>query len=901
MRAILNLIRARQMRRDLTDEIHSHIEERIDDLIESGVPRDEARSRALREFGNPAQYGENGWDVWGWVSLERLVRDARIGLLQMRRNPGFTAAAIVSMALGIAANAVIFSLVHTVLLRALPYPHPERLVMVSAVPPAHPEFTSQSAVPDFVAWRDRNLVFDFVAAVNDVDRDLGADANGALAARIYGQLTTPALFEIVGVKPLIGRVYTEEEDRIDRDAAVVVISHRLWTSRYNRDPKVLGARIRLDGEPTTVIGVMPPGFNFFNSEADFWRPLPMRTVQLQGAGRYIDTIARLKPGITLQQAQAQLESVARQLEQSLPAHNKGWGVRVRVLREAELGDFSRPMIMLESLAGIVLLIACANVAGLLLARAGPRAKEVAIRAALGAGRLRIVRQLLTESVLLSLLGGACGLALAVWGVRLLVAISPPWFPLLSDVAIDRTVLGFAVAVSIATGMVFGAAPAWQASRTNLAAAMKDIVSSAPVPGGRQRSRNLLVGMQIALSLTLLVCAGIAIDSFRRMESIDLGFTPEGLVGFQFRLPRTPYTKAAGQWNGFPLQAVSPEVESMFTRVRDRLLQVPGVFSAAGVSTPPLQGAPHMTFGMEGSLPKSTDSHSEPPSAAWFFVTPGYFETMRVPILNGRDFDERDVGAANWGVVINEAMAKLYWPNENPIGKRIVIEQGKDDPAREIIGVVRNMHVYRIEARPVPAMYVLQSQQSPFVRGFYSPLRREITFVLRVRGDGRNIVGAVRRAVSQIAPDEALIGMRPLDEFGAQSLQWPRYYAILLGIFAGIATTLAAVGIYGLVAYTVERRTREIGIRVAVGATRRRIALLVMRQALCLLSAGLAAGLAISLALTRLLASLLWGVTVEDPRILVLVSLMLAAVTLAASWAPARRALRVDPTLSLRYE
>jgi putative ABC transport system permease protein len=386
-----------------------------------------------------------------------------------------------------------------------------------------------------------------------------------------------------------------------------------------------------------------------------------------------------------------------------------------------------------------------------------------------------------------------------------------------------------------------------------------------------------------------------------METADRGFNPEGLLGFQFRLPREPYTKVVGVWNGFPLQAISPMTEVMFSRIEDRLRRVPGVLAAAGISKPPLEGASFMNFSIAGRLAASGDPQAQQPAAAWFFVTPGFFQTMRIPFVNGRDFDERDTAGSAWGVVINEAMARLYWPNDNPIGKEITIEQGKDDSPRRITGIVRNTRLSRIEGKPAPAMFVLLTQQPEFIRGPYSPLRRDMTFVARVRGDSRNIMPAIRSAVSEIAPDQALTGMRPLEEYGGEIFQWPRYYAILLGIFAGIATALAAVGIYGLIAYSVERRTREIGIRVAMGATRGGIGLLIMRQALLLLLAGLAAGLAMSMALTRVLLSVLWGVTATSPLITSAASLLLAGVALAASWVAARRALRVNPTEALRYE
>jgi len=901
MKWLFDIFRTPRMRRELREELSSHIEEKISDLVEAGIPEAEARAAALREFGNFAATAEDARSVWGWIWFERLVQDVRLALFQMAKHPGFTAIATLSISLGIGVNAVTFSVLHTVLLQPLPFPESERLVRVLTVPPGHPNYYDHAAVPDYVAWRDQNRVFDLIAAINDVDRDLGAETNGIAAQKVYGQMVSASLFDLTGMRPILGRAFTSDEDQMDKAARVVVISHRLWLARYGGDSGVLGRKLRMDGEPFTIIGVAPRGYNVFNEEADFWAPIPFRHFQLQGASRYIFTVARLKPGVTVRQAQAQMESVANQLAATLPAHAKGWGVRVDPLREAELGGFREPLLIFQMAAALVLLIACANVMGLLLSRSASRRAEVAIRAALGAGRWRIFRQYLTESLMLALVGCVGGIALAREGIRFLVAESPAWLPNLHDIAIDRTVLAFATGLSILTGIMFGAFPSLRAARCDASDFLKTAGRGSSGDFGTQRLRTVLVIAQIALSVVLLAGAGLMIKTFSRLLAVDPGFDTRGLITFRFRLPRDPYVRPTGRtWSGFPLQEVSPAAADTFNRVADRLRAVPGVLSATAVSDPPYSGGLGVDFTIEGR-PVVDQTGADNTTATAFFVERAYFQTLRVPMIAGRDFSKFDTAASAPTVIVNEAMAKRYWPNDKPVGQKMTVVLGKDDQPREIVGVVSNMRESHFQALPDPAVYILDTQQPALVRGAYSPHRRLMTFVLRIANDRANVLTAVRRAVAEIAPEVPIGEMRSVDDYAGDELKWRRYYLILLAIFAGIATLLAGIGIYGVIAYSVQARRQEFGVRIALGASGRRIVLMLGRQTILMLLVGLACGLAGASVLTRFIASQLWGVTATDVPTFTAVVCLLTATSFTASWIPVRRVLRLDPNTALRYE
>ena len=832
--------------------------------------------------------------------MTTLWQDVLYGLRMLAKKPGFTAIAVVSLGLGIGANTAIFSLVNTILLGSLSFREPGRLVMIRTTPPGHPEQTNGAMVPDYLAWKARSRSFEMLGATGGDGLDLGPAENGVAAESIEGEDFSPTAFQILGARPILGRTFTDDEDPIDTPARVILISHRLWQRRFAADPNIVNRTIRTEHETLTIIGVMPPDFRFENEDANFWTPLPISRFQLQGSAPYLSVIARLKPGVSIAQAQAEMESIANQLAREFPTRNKGRGVRVEPIRDALFGWMRQPLWMLQGVVAFVLLIACANVAALLLARASARQTEVAVRAALGAGRFRIVRQFLTESVLLALFGGLLGTLLAWLGLRMLIAISPPWFPRLHEIRVDARVLGLTAALSLVTGFAFGAIPALQMSQSNLAESLKESARGSATPQAHHRFQSSLAACQIALALMLLVGAGLMINSFLRLEGADLGCDPTGLVTFQFRLSGTDYVKTIGSYHNYPLVDVSPLPALTFDRVYQRILAVPGVQSAAGSVYLPLDSSDSMTFTIEGRPAPANDAEKNALSALFFPVTANLFTTLKASLLRGRDFTSRDTASAPWVTIINQTMARTFWTNENPMGKHVTLDLVPEERPREVIGVLRDIKADRYQRKPQPAMYVPHAQMPLRYRGPYQWTRTNMSFVVRPSGDRKAVISALRRAVTEIDANRPL-DFRTMEQVLGEQVQESRYYTLLLAVFASVATVLAMVGIYGVMAWSVAQRTREIGIRMALGAGKGDVLKLVLRHSLLLIGIGLAVGLGGSLALTRLIQSELWGVTATDPPTFVIVSLLLILVALTATLIPTRRAVQVDPTVALRYE
>jgi putative ABC transport system permease protein len=655
-------------------------------------------------------------------------------------------------------------------------------------------------------------------------------------------------------------------------------------------------------DTVTILGVMPPDFHLSDENADFWQPLVLNRFQLQGSAPYLNVVGRLKPGVSAAQAQAEMKSIADQLARNFPTRNKDRGVRVEPLHDALFGWMKQPLWMLEGVVAFVLLIACANVAGLQLARGATRQTEVAVRSALGAGRWRIVRQFLVESVMLSLVGGALGAILAWVGLRLLIAISPPWFPLLQHIAINPGVLAFTAALAILAGVAFGIVPALQASRPNLVESLKEAGRGSMTSVARLRFRGALVAGQIALALVLLAGAGLMINSFFRLTGADLGSNPAGVITFDYDFPVQQYVKVVGTYHNYPLLDVSPMPAQNFDRLLERIREMPGVQSVAGSVYPPMQGGEDkMTFTIQGRPVPQSEAERNALSAVYYPVTTGLFTTLQVPLLRGRDFTPRDSASAPWVAIINQTMARTFWPNEDPIGKQLTLDLVPEERPHQIVGIVGDVKVSRLQTKPEPAMYVPHAQRPARYRGPYQWTRIYMSYLIRPAADVSTVIPAVRKAMAEIDPTRPIGKFRTMDEVLAEQVQEPRYYTLLLSIFAGVATLLATVGIYGVMAHSVAQRTREIGIRMALGAHWRDVIKLVMWNALLLIGTGLLVGLGGSLALTRLIAARLWGVSAADPATFASVAALLAVVALLATLIPAHRALRVDPTIALRYE
>jgi putative ABC transport system permease protein len=828
-------------------------------------------------------------------------QDILYGFRMLLKKPGLTIVAALSLALGIGANTVIFSLINTTLLRPLPYGDPGRLVMIWSVPLDHPDQLNGVTAYNYLAFQERAKSFEAMGIVRTNVCNIGADEHGQPPERVDSENYTPSMFQTLGVQPILGRVLAADENPIDTPARVLLISNRFWQRRFNGDRNVIGQSLRVDGLDKTIIGVMPPNFYLFDERADFFAPLNWTRTEMASTQYTIGVAARLKPGGALKQAQAEMDALAAQQMASDPVRNKNLGARVQPMAEALYGELRSPLLLLQGAVGIVLLIGCANVAGLLLARAASRRTEIAIRTAIGAGRWRIIRQLLTESVPLSLIGGLVGIFLAWGGLRLFVAAAPPGFPRLNELSFDLPVLGFTAVVAILTTVLFGIVPAIQASNPDLVGSLKESGRSGTEGVARQHLRSALVTLQIAMALVLLIGAGLMINSFIRIQNNPLGADPKNLLTFDFSFARDEAIKPYARYRNQGLWDVNPLTTLTFQRVFERLQKLPGVVSVAGAGTPPLAGALNMGFLIEGSPNQPGPNGEAGQTANYIAVTPNYFETLRTPIVQGRDFNVRDTAAAPFVVVVNQTLAKRFWPNESAIGKQIRLDYVPDEPLREIVGVAGDIRMSRQQRQLGPSIYVPYLQQTPRWMGAGYGVRAGMYFVLRTRSNPMSIAASVRHATAEVDSSRPVAEVRTVEEYLDRQVQYVQLYVLLLSIFGVIAAGLAAIGIYGVMAYSVAERTREIGIRMALGASAGDIFRLVVLHALILLSIGLTLGLAGSFALTRYLKSALYEVTATDPSTFIAVSLLLAAVAVIACLVPARRAVSVNPTVALRYE
>ena len=803
--------------------------------------------------------------------MGKLMRDVRHGLRVLWKRPGFTLIVVLTLALGIGANTILFSLVNSVLLNPLPYAEPERLVFVAQ----HREGESYDGVSydDYKDFRDRANSFAHLAAVSPQWTLTLTGVNEPVSLR--GLYASANLFAALGVAPAEGRAFAAEEDRANA-GRVVVISDGLWRRQFGGDASVLGRSVALDGQPHTVVGVMPAGFHF-SAEADLWIPLAQNPVIGRGRGvRLLSVFGRLREGLTREQAAGELGAVAARLEAEYPATNRGFSARLVPLHERVVGDARPALLVLLGAVALVLLIACANVANITLARAASRRREFAIRAALGAGRLGLMRQVLTESVLLAAAGGAAGLLLAVWGVDLLLSIGPENIPRRDEIGIDARVVLFTLAVSLATGLLFGLAPALRASRAELGDALKSGARAGEGPRAG-RLRGALVAAEVALSIMLVAGAGLLVRSFTRLLDVNPGFRSENLVALGVLLPQSSYPEPQRR-------------AEFYRRLEERLKAMPGVESVGAVTRLPLQHAGNITSTllMEGR----PDPEGARPEVDFRRAAPGYFQTTGVPLVAGRGFAEQDATDAQPVALVNEAMARKFWPGESALGRRIKLGANPEaSPWITVVGVVGNVRHLGLDSEPRPEVYrhlLTSPPTGPVV-------------VVRAAADAESLIPALRAAVRELDRDLPAATARTMDEIVARSVAERRFLMLVLGLFAAVALALASVGVYGVVSNSVAQRTHEIGVRMALGADRRDVLLLViaqgMRPALC----GLALGIVAALALTRVMQGLLFGVGARDPVAFTAAALLLAAVALMACYLPARRATRVDPMNALRYE
>ena len=876
------MLRRSRMEREMDEEMRFHMEAHAADLVARGAPQQEALRQARLEFGGVELTKDECRDAVGVSFLETLFQDLRHGLRSLLRTPAFTVVTVFVLALGIGSNTAIFSVVDAVLLRPLAYRDSGRLVtiLMSGEDPV--------SAANYVDWRDQSHSFAAMGAAEYWSPNLtGIDS----PEHIAGLKLTQNVLPMLGIEPLLGRLFVDGEDREGADREVI-LSYRLWQRRFSSDRNVLGKPIILDGNAYIVVGVMPQGFQFapfWATRAELWVPNALGSRIHDRGGNSLRIFARLKDGISLQQARAEIEGITQRLERQFPGTNRD--VLITPLKEKVVGPIETPLLVLLAAVIFVLLITCANVAHMLLARAAARHREVAVRAALGARRGRIIRQFLTESLLLGSVGGALGLGLAILAARALIAMSPPSIPRVQTVAIDLRAALFLFSATLFTSIGFGLAPALQASSVNVNDTLKEGGRSQTEGAGRKRLRGLLVISEFALALVLLIGAGLMIRTFSALQAVDAGFNPHNVISMIVSVAGT--------------READPARRGMFyQQLLERVRTLPGVQAAGGINHLPLAGDQWgWPFVIEGR-PKPRPGES--PSAVYRMVTPGYFAAMRLPLLRGRDVTEADNMTAPGVVIINQRAASEYWPGEDPIGKRISFA-GKKATFPEwvtIIGIAKDAKQENWAATPFPEVYLAAFQNHDFLgdSGSYADSHfAYITLVARTSGDPAAAAPAMKQAAWSFDRNLAISEVLTMDGVVADATAQPRFEMQLLTIFAAVALVLATVGIYGVISYSAARRTHEIGVRMSLGASRRDVLLLIVRQGMRLALIGSVTGIVGALLLSRLMSKLLYGVQPTDPVTFVAVALGLAVVAILACYIPAHRAMRINPMIALRCE
>jgi putative ABC transport system permease protein len=813
--------------------------------------------------------------------MDAFFQDLRQGLRMLMTTPAFTTVAVVALALGIGANTAIFSVINAVILRPLAFNEPDRLVHVHRVQP--PIQRGSVSRPDFFEWQSHNEVFKQIAGFYYQTFNLtGVDE----AERIVGVKASGNFFDLFGVSPEAGRFFQEEDDT-SAAAKVVVIGYRLWQRRFGGDPSVVGKTILLNDEVYSVAGVAPSSFNFPQA-IEIWTPAALAEDKTTRGNNYLKVIARLKDGVSEAQAETQMNQLCAALAEQFPANDTNLSVHIVSLLQEQNRNIHTALIALLGAVALVLLIACANVANLLLARTAARQREIAVRTALGASRWRIIRQLLTESFLLGVIGGCLGIALASWGIQILVSLAPSGIPRSSEIGVDKWVLGFTFLVSVVTGLVFGLAPALQVSRPDLNETLKE-GSRGAATGSPHRAllRRLLISGEVALSLMLLIGAGLLIESISRLTEVNPGFDPHNVLTVRVSLPQKKTAAAAADPNSLYKDSIR-QASLFLAEVDRRMRMLPGVQSVGSINDLPITGQSSVNgdFNIEG---RPAYPPGEAPVAEFRIVSGDYFSAMGIQLLAGRVFNEHDTLETPIGILINKTLAKRFFADEEPIGKRLLVGDGNP---HEIIGVVGDARQWGLDRLPDPEVYFAASQ---------AQLSTEATLVARTSVDPSSLVEAVRRQIREANHDAPVFSVKPMTQVLALSTSQQRFNATLMSTFALVALLMTAIGLYGVISYSAAQRTKEIGIRMALGAGRTNILRLVLREGMYVAFAGITTGLVGAALVTRIISSMLFGVAATDPATYAVVSILLLAVTLGASLVPARRATKVDPIIALRYE
>jgi putative ABC transport system permease protein len=884
---LANLFKSRHAERELAREIDAHLAILQGDFEARGMSQEEARLAARRSYGSVESAKELHREARSFPWIENLMKDINYGARNLLRSPGFTFVAVIALALGIGANTAIFGVVNAVLLRPLEYRDADRLVTV-----LH-NGTQPVATANYLDWRDQSRSFEEMGAADAWGPNVTPinASDSSPAEHLSGLRVTQNMLPLLGVSPLMGRFFLKGEDQEGADHEVI-LSYALWQRRFHGDPNILRKQMKLDGESYLVVGVMPATFKFapfWTVHAELWAPDTFGASIYQRGGNHLRVFARLKPGVTLAQARADMARVTGRLEKQYPATNRN--VVVRPLKENVVGNIEGPLLMMLGAVGFVLLIACANVAHMLLARTSDRQKEIAVRVAMGAGKARLAAQFLTENLLLAAVGAVTGLLLALAGTKALVTLSPAYIPRVQMVAIDGRVALFLIGITIATALGFGLAPALHAAAGNLSNALKEGGRGDSDGVRRNRVRSLLVASEFALAFMLLIGAGLMVRSFYALQSVDTGFNPHGVLSMVVSVAGTKEADAGRR-------------EIFYRELLEKIKVLPGVASVGGINHLPLEGDLwDRGFEIEG---RAKPRPGEVPDAVYRIVMPGYFETMRLPVKRGRTITYRDNAKAQGVVIINERAAERYWPGENPIGKRFVLggQDGGQPNWLTIVGVTANASLDDMVSDPYPEMYLAALQTPAFLgegTDAVIPHMSYITLVVRANGDPAHLTAAVQGVVRSIDRNLPVSQVLSMDEAVAHATAQPRFEMLLLGLFGAVALVLAAVGIYGVMNYSVSRRTREIGIRMSLGASRADVLRMIVLQGASQALAGSVVGFVGALLLSKLMGQLLFGVKPTDPLTFVMVTVVLGLAALLAASVPARKATRVEPMAALRSE
>lgn len=879
------LFRREAMEAEMDEELRSHFEKQVEKFMVSGLSREEAVRRARLEFGGYEQLKEECRDARGVSFIETLLQDVRYALRMLRSSPGFTAVAILTLALGIGANTAIFSVIDSVLLRPLPYGNPGSLVLIWETSSQPANLRNVVSPPDFLDWRSQNGAFQSMAAIFDERDNLTGTGD---PQQVVSQGVSANFFAVLGVNPIMGAGFTAENDQVGH-TRVVILSYGFWKERFAGDPAIVGKTIVMNGHPQTVVGVAPQNFNWFikdgtltGGKPQVWFPyvIPQNFHERKNVGRFLTVVARLKPGVTLPQAKTEMNTIAARIAEEYPDFNGHWGANVVAVRDQISGELRPALLILFGAVAFVLLIACANVSSLLLSRAAAREREIAVRTAIGASPWRIARQLLTESVLLALIGGGIGVTLAVWGTNLLLAGSPENLLDLRSIPIDWRVLAFSAGATLLAGLLFGFLPSYVSAHSAISETLKEGGRGSSAGKQRRLARGAFVVAQMCLAVVLLAGSGLLIRSFIRLVGVDPGFDSSHLLTFKVSLPSSKY-------------GTDPTCLAFFRQLLARIAAIPGVRSASMNSYPPFSGMGAATGVHVLSQPGR--SLMDLPVAEVRVVGPDYFATMQIPLHSGRTFNEQELTEQRHVVVINRAFADQYLKGANPLGQKVVIymkslEESQNAPS-EIIGVVGDVRQMGLDTPAEPTVYW------PHPELVYS----EMTILVRTSNDPLALVSAMRTELRQMDAELPMAAIATMNQLLSGSLSRSRFTMLVLGLFAALALVLASVGIYGVIAYSVTQRTQEFGIRMALGANRRDVLRLVLGQGTRLTLLGIGFGIVAALIVTRLMTTLLYGISATDPLTFTAVALLLALVAIAACYIPARRATRVDPIVALRYE